>query len=259
MRYTENLTITHPNLAKEWHPTKNGNLLPTMVSKGQELKVWWLCEKGHEWVAYISIRSKDGTGCPICAGKQVLQGYNDLATTNPKLVLEWHPTKNGNLQSTMVTKGSHKKVWWQCKNGHEWQAEIENRTNGSGCPYCNNKKILQGFNDFATTKPELAKEWHPIKNGNLQPTMVFKGCNKKIWWLDNFGHEWRDTVLHRTNGRGCPYCKPRTIPTKSKAHKYVLDMLETCHIDYIQEFRHPKLKAYPYDIYIYLQKNVLLR
>lgn len=32
---------------------------------------------------------------------------------------------------------SNKKVWWKCKNGHEWQAIISNRTNkNQGCPFC---------------------------------------------------------------------------------------------------------------------------
>lgn len=28
-------------------------------------------------------------------------------------------------------------------------------------------KLIPGVNDLATVNPELAKEWHPTKNGNL--------------------------------------------------------------------------------------------
>ncbi|MBQ8623595.1 MAG: zinc-ribbon domain-containing protein [Oscillospiraceae bacterium] len=77
-----------------------------------------------------------GRGCPYCSGKKILSGYNDLATTNPNLATEWHPDKNGVLLPTMVSPGSHKKVWWLCKKGHEWQASIENRSKGSSCPIC---------------------------------------------------------------------------------------------------------------------------
>ena len=36
------LAETHPDLAKEWHPTKNGNITPKMISAGNGKKVWWL-------------------------------------------------------------------------------------------------------------------------------------------------------------------------------------------------------------------------
>ena len=213
MKNTENLTITHPNLAKEWHPTKNGNLLPTMVTKGQSIKVWWLCEKGHEWVASLNSRSNAGSGCPICHGKQVLQGYNDLATTNPNIVKEWHPTKNGNLLPTMITKGYGKKIWWLAKCGHEWDEYTSNRIKGCGCPICAGKRVLQGYNDLATTNPNIAKEWHPTKNGNLLPTMKTKGSNTKVWWLCEKGHEWQTTINNRTRdkGIGCPYCSNKKV------------------------------------------------
>ena len=132
------LATTHPNLAEEWHPTKNGDLKPTDVTYGSGKKVWWKCNKGHEWFAAISDRTK-GIGCPYCSNQQVLIGYNDLQTTHHYLVAEWHHVKNGKLKPTDVTHGSSKKVWWQCEMGHEWQAEIRDRTRPNkshGCPYC---------------------------------------------------------------------------------------------------------------------------
>ena len=51
------------------------------------------------------------------------EGYN-LHTINPQLATEWHPTKNSKLTPDKVTPGSGKKVWWQCKKGHEWEAAI---------------------------------------------------------------------------------------------------------------------------------------
>ena len=52
----------------------------------------------------------NGCNCPICSGHKVLVGYNDLASLNPELAKEWHPTKNGNLKPTQVTLLSEKKV-----------------------------------------------------------------------------------------------------------------------------------------------------
>ena len=60
-------------------------------------------------------------------------------TDYPRLVEEWHPTKNINLFPENFSKGAHKKVWWQCKRGHEWPAFIYNRTNGTDCPRCSNQ------------------------------------------------------------------------------------------------------------------------
>ena len=55
MRLTNeyNLSTKHPNLAEEWHPDRNGDLKPTDFTPGSDEKVWWLCEKGHEWEATI--------------------------------------------------------------------------------------------------------------------------------------------------------------------------------------------------------------
>jgi glutaredoxin len=200
------LATTHPQIAKEWHPTKNKKLRPSDITFGSNKKVWWMCSKGHEWQAQISNRT-NGNDCPYCSGKKALKGYNDLATTNPELAKEWHPTENGDLTPNDVTRGSSKKIWWKCKKGHEWQATIKSRSNGVGCPYCSNKKALKGYNDLKTTNPQIAKEWHPSKNKNLLPSNVTPFSHKRVWWICNKGHEWDTAVAHRSKGRGCPYCK----------------------------------------------------
>lgn len=204
------LVTVNPCLAAEWHPTKNGNLLPSDVTANSNKFVWWQCEKGHEWTAMIYDRC-NGCNCPICSGHQVLIGYNDLATVNPKLASEWHPTKNGHLHPFDVTCGSHKKVWWKCSEGHEWEAIISSRNAGCGCPYCAGQKTITGYNDLATTNPELASEWHPTKNGNMTPSNVMAGSHHKAWWLGKCGHEWEAVISSRSAGRGCPYCASQKL------------------------------------------------
>ena len=120
------LSVLNPTLAAEWHPTKNGDLTPRDVTSGSGKKAWWICEKGHEWQAAIGSRST-GTGCPYCSN-QVVCDDNCLQTLNPSLAKEWHPTKNDDLIPHDVTIGSSKKAWWICEKGHEWQAEVRNRT-----------------------------------------------------------------------------------------------------------------------------------
>ena len=206
------LLATYPELSKEWHPHKNKSLLPKNFSPNSSVKAWWLCEKGHEWQAVISSRSSGGKCCPYCSNTKTLKGFNDLATTHPELAKQWHPTKNGDLKPYDFISGSHKKVWWLCEEGHEWDATIHNRVRGSGCPYCSNKKILKGFNDLATTHPELAKQWHPTKNDRLKPTEIVAGSNKKIWWQCEQGHEWKTAPNSRIySNSGCPYCGNKKI------------------------------------------------
>jgi hypothetical protein len=95
-----------------------------------------MCPKGHEWPAMLWSRVGLGTGCPICSNKQTLAGFNDIATTDPNLASQWHPTLNTALSITSVTKGSGKKVWWLCEKGHEYKSTVANRSIGQGCPIC---------------------------------------------------------------------------------------------------------------------------
>ena len=125
-------------LLAQWHPRKNGPLNPEDVLPGSHRSVWWKCSEGHEWRAEINSRVK-GNGCPICAGRVVIPGKNDLETVSPLLAAQWHPNKNGPLSPGEVTSGSKRKVWWRCVRGHEWQASIKSRTQGAGCPVCAGK------------------------------------------------------------------------------------------------------------------------
>lgn len=201
------IVAKYPHIAEEWHPSKNGTLKPEMYSFSSHAKVWWLGKCGHEWMQVIKNRTLSNAGCPICSGKEVLTGFNDLATKNPEVVSLWHPIKNGNLTPEKVASHSSKKVWWQCEKGHEWQTTISGVSAGSRCPICSNRVVLAGFNDLTTTHPQIAAEWHPTLNGELKPQEVSKGSTKQVWWKCAGGHEWQTTPNSRTNsGSGCPVC-----------------------------------------------------
>ncbi len=197
-----------PELASEWHQTRNGDLTPQMVVTRSDKRVWWLGKCGHEWDVKIIDRVQYKTGCPYCHGNlKILIGVNDLATLQPGLVSEWHPTKNGDLTPNKVREFSLKKIWWLGKCGHEWLSTVAHRSNGRLCPYCSGKKVLPGFNDLATTDPAIACEWHPTKNGALAPQRVSRGSDRVVWWLSH-GHEWRMTVSSRTTSKqGCAVCQ----------------------------------------------------
>jgi len=201
---TYNLQIINPALAKEWHPIKNTDLKPQNVTPSSEKKVWWICNKGHEWKAIIGNRHRLGVGCPYCSGNSV-NIDNCLQTVNPILSKEWHPIKNGVLTPRNITPGSGREVWWICKYGHEWKTSVNDRNHGSGCPYCA-KQLVCEDNCLQTINPALAKEWHPTKNGKLTPRDVTANSGKRVLWLCKKGHEWEAVIATRNKGRGCPYC-----------------------------------------------------
>lgn len=210
------LETLYPRVASRWHPTKNGALRPSQVSPSNKKKHWWMCEEGHEWesLAYPMTKSL-ASGCPACAGKKVVSGFNDILTTDPEVSKEWHPDLNLPLLPSEVPRGTRKKVWWRCKEGHEWQAIIANRTvSGNKCPYCQHQWLLVGENDLATLAPELAAEWHPTKNRPTTPNDVFATTGKKYWWLGECGHEWEAKVSNRRSlGLGCPICSNQRVLT----------------------------------------------
>lgn len=330
----------YPQIMKEWAYDLNGEILPTQLKRGSGRKVWWRCEKGHEWKCPVDQRTLRGTGCPICnkeyhvsfpekaiafylssvcnelqenyrpdfmnrkeldmylpefnlaveydgeyahkkverdiqkdsicekagiyvihirqvgcpqvidtkmcyfqlqnnsekeldraikyvlayIGKDNIQvdverdrsliyeymdiqeKKNSLQKNNPELAKEWHDEKNGYLKPLHVAVNSNKKVWWRCKVGHVWQAQINSRSRGNGCPYCAGKNVIIGENDLGTTHPKLTREWNYEKNTNKFPENYSKGSEEKVWWKCELGHEWQAVIYSRVSGTGCPIC-----------------------------------------------------
>jgi hypothetical protein len=188
------LATTNPELAKEadgWDPTT--------LTAGSNKKVGWKCNKGHSWCCGPKQRKR--SGCPICGNKQVLVGYNDLATTNPELAKEadgWDPT-------TLTVK-SGIKVGWKCTQGHRWDATLAHRSNGTNCPICSGNQVLVGYNDLATTNPELAKE-----ADGWDPTTLTVKSGIKVGWKCTQGHRWTSAVGSRAIGSSCLICGNKQV------------------------------------------------
>ena len=195
----------HPELAKEafgWDPSK--------FFSGSGKRVLWKCPAGHIWKGQIYRRTtgKYFSTCTICSGRKILVGFNDLATTHPKIATdahEWDPTK--------VSKGSIKKQKWKCPKGHIYETSPNTRTNNdSGCTYCSNLKAWPGYNDLATTHPEIASEAY-----GWDPTKVVHGSIKKYKWKCSLGHIFENTPNSRTNisgrknGQNCSMCSGHQV------------------------------------------------
>jgi hypothetical protein len=145
---TNSLAALYPDIASQWHPTKNGNLTPEQVVAGSGKMYWWKCSKGpdHEWEATLDNRTSGGKGCPFCRGLKA-SVTNCLASLYPDIASQWHPTRNGDFTPDQIVAGSGKMYWWKCPKGpdHEWEATAGDRTSGNGCPFC------RGFRAYPTT------------------------------------------------------------------------------------------------------------
>ena len=216
------LLETHPHIAKQWHPTKNGDLTPDQVTAGSSKKAFWKCPEGddHEWDASIYGRTGRGRGCPICSGRKVVDS-TCLATTHPDLAKEWDYEKNNLIPlkkglPTPITPYNvrakcNRVVHWICSKNknHKWRSSISNKTrkSGGGCPHCSNRKISKS-NCLATTHPDIAKEWVRQDQGKT-PYDVSSGSDVIVLWScsENPSHpHWLAKVQKRTSGRGCPVC-----------------------------------------------------
>lgn len=234
---------------------------PKDVTPSSRIKAHWLLpyddpETGKhfdfEWEATIADRNV-GNGCPYLNGTEVWQGFNDLVTKNPQLAKEWdyeanaiehaknqrHPTR-----PEYITSGSTMNVYWKIKNVNpetrnkipyfKWRATVKNRNRGHKCPFTTvvAKKVLVGFNDLATTNPELASEWDYEANAEahkknpshpLSPKHITSGSQVKAYWkiknLDNLTRscfpwlKWDAVIKDRVGGHGCPYISnpPRKV------------------------------------------------
>lgn len=205
------LATLRPDLLEEWDYDKNGSLDPKKLLLHSNRNVWWRCSKcGHEYQALINNRTK-GIGCANCAGKILIPGVNDLQTLYPDVAKEWDIDKNNGILPSEVFPHSQKRYYWRCSLGHSWLTKVATRTHGRGCPICSGNVVLEGFNDLATTHPDVAAQWHPTLNGSLLPTQVSKGHNKKVWFkCPVCGNAYETLIPNKLKGfGGCPFCSPR--------------------------------------------------
>lgn len=201
-----------PMLAVEWDSEKNAPLTPKDITPGSHKLIWWRCQNGHSYRSAVKTRVQ-GSGCPYCAGKNVLPEETSLATEYPSIAKEWDAAKNVPLLPTQVISGTRRKVWWRCPKGHSWRAAVYSRTTlGTGCPVCTGRQALAGENDLATLYPDIAAQWDEEKNGVLHPNNVTAGSNRRVWWKCEKGHSYRAMIAQRVQrGDGCPYCANRKV------------------------------------------------
>ena len=242
----ESIFKTHPEIAKDWSPDKNGRLTPKMFSKNSRYEANWRC---HSCRTETTKSIKHYSGCKKCNKAKQLEKSN-LEMVYPEVSKEWDQENNGDSLPSEFNPTSYKYAWWLCSTcGFSWSAKISNRTAlGRGCPLCANKVVVAGSNDLATTHAYLAKEWHPTKNKNLTPKEVTYGSGKKVWWLCPNNHEYKATILHRAHGTECPKCNDgrQTSFAEQATYFYIKKLYPDALNRYSPEF----LERMELDIYI---------
>lgn len=238
-----------PTIARQWNYEKNDALVPENINPNTNKKVWWKCEKGHEWEAAVAKRTLMGRNCPICSNQKIVKGINDIPTINPILAREWNFEKNRKLDINSIGVNSAKKAWWKCEKGHEWEATVASRNHGNGCPVCANRVIIPGDNDLATKAPGLLKDWDYRKN-KIHPTAISPGSAKRVYWQCNkCKHQWSTPVSERAvRGVGCPKCSShRRTSFAEKAVYYYISQIET---DAVENYKADFLGASEIDIFM---------
>ena len=156
----------------------------------------------------------DGKKCGL--GKYVRGGHNicphyNLKVKYPNLAIEWHQKNLKGPEEYLPHSGQI--VWWKCCKAkcecHEWSAEINSRTKGFGCPFCNPINPIPCIHyNFKVYFPELTIQWHP-KNPE-GPENYTPYSHTEVWWKcdkDPCGcHEWPAIINSRAQGNGCPFC-----------------------------------------------------
>lgn len=212
----KSLAKVYPELTLLWDTDANGGLSPVQISYGSDRTYYWKCGKGHRWPERIANLVR-GDRCPYCSGHKA-SADNNLLVTYPEIAGEWHPTKNGNLSPKDVTPRSNKEVYWICSVcGNEYEKSIDKRTSrNQGCRICGKKRMVatQTYDKIAKqgslldNYPEVAKLWHPVKNGEMGPENVLAGSHNEAWWICfNCGHEYPKEIRQKIKYPRCPKCK----------------------------------------------------
>lgn len=213
LRGFNDVATTVPIILDFWDFEKNTEVSLYEVTKFSRKEAFFKCDCGYEWKKKVCYFVENKEKCAKCSGK-IVDERNSLAINCPELVEEWDFEKNKDLNVNDFTLGMNKNVWWKCVEGHSWRAKVAGRVaNKHSCPYCSNQKLLQGYNDLATTHPDVLKDWDYSKNKNVSPDEVSYGSDKKVWWKCSAkGHSFQSYIKSRVyNNSGCPLCSHRII------------------------------------------------
>ncbi|MGZ0879030.1 zinc-ribbon domain-containing protein [Priestia megaterium] len=205
MKKVKNLKTLRPELAKQWHPTRNGTLKPEFFHAHSSKKVWFKCPNGHFRKSLINKKSN----CVYCVGQRACMD-NNLSYIYPDIAYTFHPTRNEQKSPLSHTGSSGDEIFWSCSRGHHFLSIIYNRTNDYNCPYCAIGNRVDRETSLAYADPLLALDWHPTRNLNVTPLDKGQFSHKKVYWKCwERGHFYKSMIMNRTKGATCSGCSNR--------------------------------------------------
>lgn len=245
------LESQNPDVLQYWDYEKN-DIAPNEITATSGKKAWWKCEKGHSYESKIASKNNKNfrnTGCPYCTMQRRIPGENDLFTVYPNLKEYWDYEKNNGIDTTTLALNTMKKYYWICENGHSDIRSISSlvSTGKYLCNYCNNNKIISGYNDVATTHPNVIKEWNYNKN-TISPQNITYGNNKKIYWICSNNHEWisilKDKIRYQNKCRIC------SNNGTSKSEKELNEYIKSIYAGELIENNRTIIHPYELDTYL---------
>lgn len=194
-------------------------------NKWSNRKAIWICDNGHETIkTFDNVTKKVGNKnrnfpCVVCVGQKKQVGYNSLFDVYPYLKDEWDYEKNkeiGLYPETIQLKYSRGTTYWLCKEyKHSYHMRLDRKIaldkNGEEtCPYCDNRKVLKGFNDLKTKYPDLALDYDEANNVESNE-VLFTSADIYIWKCSTCGGTYNTTIQEKHDGYVCPYCSDKKV------------------------------------------------
>lgn len=245
-----------PDLWCEWDFEKNDELDLDIwkMTKATTKSTWWICPVYKEsYLLKTRLRVNQKVTSLFVSGHLVCK-KNSLEHIYPNLAKEWHPTLNGDLTPNNVTYKASIKVWWKCKKGHEWNAEIYQRHVGTGCPTCSNKKVKIGYNDLSTTHPHIARLLANQEDGHK---FTSQSGQKVDWICPECQAIVKEKAIYSiTNGEklSCPSCSSG----KSFGERYMYSFLSEININFKCEKVFSWNRNRRYDFFIKFNNKLIL-
>ena len=201
-------------LRSEWLENLNGDIDKIFCNSSDTVE--WVCRRCHRnFKARISERKENDNCCPYCSKRELAVAYNDLATTHPLVIKEWSALND--RESCSIMCNSTYRAWRKCNvcKGEYQQTVKKKILMKESCPYCQNNKVLKGFNDLETTHKHLMNEWDYLNNILLaDPTEINEKYQQTVWWIckENSNHRYKLKINEKIKYEkrsliSCPICK----------------------------------------------------